>query len=272
MNSSTAVLANVAIAEEFFPRPIESSEILYKVGDLRVKIIRSDSFEFEKIRQLRDTVFRDAYGISNSSADPFSNDPFDTWAYHLAVEDTKNHRIVGTYRAICHDDESSFYSATEFHLNDILNLKGGKIELSRACIDPEYRSGTVISLLWRGISELVKEHNAKWLFGLGSIKGLDPLPVAKIIKHLQLKDQLINDLVITPQKDFKIENFENLVEDPSHEDLENVEIPSLLRSYLSAGALIAPNVAIDRGFNCIDLFTLLNLEKVTPIFSRRFLS
>ena len=53
---------------------------------------------------------------------------------------------------------------------------------------------------------------------------------------------------------------------------EPVEIPKLLRAYLSIGAKICGPPALDRQFKTIDFLTLLDLEAMPPMARQRFLS
>ena len=48
------------------------------------------------------------------------------------------------------------------------------------------------------------------------------------------------------------------------------QIPSLLRSYISAGAKVYGAPARDLEFQCIDFFTILNLEELNSSYEKRY--
>jgi len=51
---------------------------------------------------------------------------------------------------------------------------------------------------------------------------------------------------------------------------EAVQIPKLLRAYLTLGAKICGPPALDRQFKTIDFLTLLDLERLHPLARQRF--
>ena len=79
-------------------------------------------------------------------------DEYDELADHLVAVNVKTNEIVGTYRLI-HKDllpaEWKFPTEKEF---DISTLKNENImEISRAVVKKEYRTGSTVILLWRGL-------------------------------------------------------------------------------------------------------------------------
>ena len=65
-------------------------------------------------------------------------DKFDFRCDHLIIIDKKTDTYIGTYRMISSLFSRKFYSATEFHLDPILNLHGVKLELPH--LDDSVRS------------------------------------------------------------------------------------------------------------------------------------
>jgi putative hemolysin len=54
-------------------------------------------------------------------------------------------------------------------------------------------------------------------------------------------------------------------------ELTEVRAPKLLRAYLTIGAKICGEPAIDRDFKTIDFLTLLDLQTLHPRVAKRFL-
>ena len=55
-----------------------------------------------------------------------------------------------------------------------MSYPGEILELGRSCVDPTYRSGATMQLLWRGIAEYVFYHDISIMFGCASLPGTDP--------------------------------------------------------------------------------------------------
>jgi putative hemolysin len=53
--------------------------------------------------------------------------------------------------------------------------------------------------------------------------------------------------------------------------MPEVKAPKLLRAYLTIGAKICSEPAIDRAFKTIDFLTLLDLQSLHPRVAKRFL-
>lgn len=59
--------------------------------------------------------------------------------------------VVGTYRLLSPKgakDFGGYYSENEFDLSRLKSLSDVVVEAGRACIDPHFRSGAVLMLLW----------------------------------------------------------------------------------------------------------------------------
>jgi len=220
--------------------------------------------ELEEVLKMRGEIFFEEYGVAslNGSSDM---DRFDLQCDHLIIKLIETGEIVGTYRMLCSAFTPSFYSQTEFDLTEFLNTPGIKLELGRACIKKEHRKGSVISLLWRGIVQYAVETNADYLFGCSSIKTTSYSSVLDINESLRLNGQIGTEWSISPEAPyrFKPEEMEAATADW-------VEIPSLLRSYFSAGAKVYGLPALDREFNCVDYLTILKLNELKSTFERRY--
>lgn len=200
----------------------------------------------------------------------FDRDRYDQWADHLAIVDNRIGKIVGTYRLVNSAVSSDFYSASEFDIETIHGLPGGRVELSRACIHRSYRTGTVINMLWRGICEYVAASGARWLFGMGSLKTTDTAEIAAIYRQLMAEGVVDPNLKVTSRGDYRIPGFHRHVEAAVTSEQAASQVPALVRSYLKAGAMIGTDVALDADFNCADLFIVMDMQKVSAAFSRKY--
>ncbi|NLE02428.1 MAG: GNAT family N-acetyltransferase [Fibrobacter sp.] len=189
-------------------------------------------------------------------------DKFDFKCDHLIIIDKKSDSFIGTYRLISTNYSKKFYSETEFKLDNILNLEGVKLELGRACVHRDFRTGSTIALLWRGITQYMKETGTKYLFGCSSVKTTDKREIAAVYKYLK-KDFLAPEQYrVYPKGKFKIRNFDKLVESITPEEMEKAMelVPTLVKSYINMGAHICGEPAFDKKFKCADFLTLFNID------------
>jgi putative hemolysin len=226
----------------------------FDVGNYR--IFTGDSrFEVFQALQLRGQVFL-------SEENQIDMDQFDLIADHILIEDKLKGKIIGTYRLIANIFSDQFYSQTEFNINALLKAPGVKVELGRACIHPDYRNGRSIDLLWRGISTYLQLINAKYLFGCSSVFFNQP-NAEEIIQGMMKMDMPhlfeISAKVNYPQK-------ENFLSDSS------TAVPSLIQSYLNAGAVLCPQPYWDKKWNCVDFLTILDLDRISEKYKKHYFS
>jgi len=139
-----------------FSLPVTDTE----QGDLVVGLAQSDQ-ELEAIQRLRFDVFAGEYEAHVPDADTgIDRDAFDPWCEHLMVKDVGADRVVGTYRVLTPHQArraGGYYSESEFDLSGLGELKQSLVEFGRACIDSDYRNGSVLMMLWSGLAEILKQ-------------------------------------------------------------------------------------------------------------------
>lgn len=202
-------------------------------------------------------------------------DRFDMICDHLMIEDRESGRLLGTYRLNCSRFNQSFYSRTEFHLRNILQLPGHKLELGRACLLPDARNSMSIAVLWKGINRYMQMAGCRWLFGCSSIKTTELEEIASL--YLYLKDRYLApaELRVRPRRRFRISGLDSYAEfvrafSPDFLQDAPAMVPSLLKFYLKAGAMIGGEPALDREFRCVDFFTLLDMRTIDKSLQRKY--
>lgn len=237
-------------------------------GHFTVKTIDSRR-ELWQVYKLRYEVFHREYKNKRFPFG-FDKDRYDQFADHLAIIDNRIGKIVGTYRLLQGRGADDFYSASEFDISGFLSRSGSKVELSRACIHRDYRNGTIITLLWRGICEYVANAGARWLFGMGSFKTVDPRVAAEAFKQLTVEGRVDPSLQVPAIGKYVIPGLPQLIENAQISDNSANLVPALVRSYLKAGAVVGSDVAIDEDFNCADFFVALDMNAMSSTFSRKY--
>jgi len=203
-------------------------------------------------------------GLDAAFTSGFDTDEFDSYCEHLIVWDQRTRAVVGTYRL----QEGSaaarnigYYSAREFDFSPYETLRQRVIELGRACIHPDHRTGDVLMLLWKGIARYAANRHARYLIGCSSLSTQDPRFGSAMYRKL-LPKLAAENLRTAPTFPFSF---------PLIDADDDVEPPKLLRTYLALGARICGPPALDREFKTIDFLTLLDLDELSPSIRKRML-
>lgn len=219
-----------------------------------------DPKEIRRAQQLRARVFN---LVDNGTA--LDKDKFDDICLHLLVKDSLSDNIVGYSRILTTDlvsKPSEFYSASEFDLNQIIKPNQRYMEIGRTCVDPNFRSGAVIGMLWSKIGQFMNEENIDQLMGCASISMLDGGATALAVvnhlreKHFSEKHLRVEPIIPLPQFDIALEGKKH--------------IPALLKTYLRMGAKVCGEAYLDRDFNVADVLILLAKQDIAPRYLRHF--
>lgn len=241
----------------------------FNAGKYIVKTAESAE-EIDAVLRLRHEVYYKE--LLNTETDSgLDQDYFDTIADHVIVKTASDNTIIATYRIICSQFSKEFYSAGEFDISALVDLEGTKIEVGRACVKEEFRNSIVVILLWKGISEYVKNVDARYIFGCSSIKTTDILEIQTIYRYLSKNYLSPYSAYIQPHISFRAVNFHPSVEIPES-NLEGAKdfIPPLLNAYLNIGCLVAGEPAFDAEFKCFDFLTVLDVNVLPEAVKKKY--
>ena len=221
--------------------------------------------EILEAQRLRYRVFAEELGAHLPSKIPgVDQDLYDAYCEHLIVRDEANNRIVGTYRILspqAAQKAGSYYSETEFNLDRLKNLRDRMVEVGRSCIDPDYRTGGTIALLWSGLMRYMLANKHEYLIGCASIGMADGgHAAAGIFSRIKASMASLEYRVfpICPLPLHRIEGN------------QEAELPPLIKGYLRAGAEVCGDPAWDPDFNTADLLLLLSMAKINTRYARHF--
>lgn len=224
--------------------------------------------ELEEVLKLRYQVFI-REGLNKKTFMGVDFDRYDLLADHVLVKDLENNITIGTYRLLCSKFTSDFYSQNEFHLDLFLKSPGIKLELGRACIHPFYRNGMSLNLVWKGLGKYARLTRADYLFGCASVHTMDPKLSMALFHHM--KEQLGYHFDIQPTSKFSFKEEEIRGDHGMFSSVElEAKLPSLLKSYIKAGAQIHGLPAVDKDFDCIDFMTILNIPSMSEKYRTRY--
>jgi putative hemolysin len=220
-------------------------------------------------QQLRFEVFNVELqeGLGESWQNRLDADRFDAACDHLVIEHTPTGKIVGTYRlqtGTMAAAANGYYSAQEFDFAPFEPYRGEIVELGRACVHQDHRRSGVIDLLWRGIAAYARERGCRYLIGCSSLPSQDPALGRAM--HAQLIPEFLaaEPFRTSPRREQALPEATPLADCPKP--------PRLLRTYLTVGARICGEPALDREFGTIDFLTMIDLTTLPAAASARFLS
>lgn len=247
-----------------------------RLKKLEVKIAE-DQLEIEKALRLRYEVFNQEMGegLPQSASTGKDRDEYDLFCDHLIVVDHANeNHVVGTYRLLTKTralKNIGFYSAQEFDLSNIYKLDFEIAEVGRSCVHPDYRDGSVITLLWAGIANYIQTHNIRVLMGCGSLHSTDAEEVNMVYAFLRDEGHLVEEhLRVRPLPTSVHPGFREIELVGDRKSITK-RLPPLIKGYMRIGARIGGEPALDREFGTTDLFIYFDAESITNKYGNKFL-
>lgn len=220
-------------------------------------------------QRLRYRIFAGELGARLSSTqEGIDEDRFDEHCHHLLVRDRDTGRIVASTRLLTDDAAAragGFYSSTEFDLGAVAALPGRKLEVGRTCVDPAYRQGAAIAVLWAGLAGYIRISKIDYLFGCASIEMADGGLLAQAIMNRLRRHAFVReDRRVVPRVPLPVEGIAD--------DTVFATLPPLLKAYVRLGARACGEACWDRDFGVADVFMLLDVDDLDPSYSRHFMA
>lgn len=228
--------------------------------------ITQDPTEIDMAMRLRYRVFAEGMGAKLPNAEHgLDKDRFDDVCLHLIVKDVIADTVVGYSRILTSDMVAltgGFYSETEFDLRNII-LPGKKyMEIGRTCVDPEFRSGAVIGLLWSGIAQYMAANNVDYLMGCASI------PLHNGYSQAIAIVDYLRENHFTPEH-IRAEPRVHLPRTQVNLDGKK-RVPPLIKAYLRIGFKVCGEPFYDKDFNVADALVLMASGDMNQRYLRHF--
>ena len=228
--------------------------------------------EVESAFRLRFDVFNIELGegLDSSYHTQMDKDEFDEQCHHLIVTENSTNEVIGTYRMqdnTMAEAGNGFYTQSEFDLNgfdkEVLN---NVVELGRACIHRDHRSGRVLYLLWRGLAKYLELADKRFLFGCCSITSQNAAEGEAVYQYLVEKGHMHPKFLVNVQPEFECTSETG--DTPFNAE---VKLPQLFRLYLDVGSKVCSPPALDRTFKTIDFLILLDKSDLSEQSKALFL-
>lgn len=222
--------------------------------------------EIAEAQRLRYKVFAEEMGAQVSGTGGLDIDGFDAFCDHLLVRESSTHQVIGTYRILNPHQAAQaggYYSAGEFDLSRISHLFDRTVEVGRACVHQDYRSGGTITMLWAGLAKYMQMHHYEYMIGCASVPMNDGGHAAA-----SLFNRLKDDYLAPPE--YHVFPHNRLPIEALNQDMQ-VACPPLIKGYLRLGAYICSEPAWDAYFNTADMLVMLPLSRINKRYAAHFL-
>ncbi len=249
-----------------------------EAGCLRIRLAESVE-EVDASLALRYRVFCNEMGVkptAEMAAKEREFDSFDDYCDHILVfDETRGHgadSVVGTYRLMRRDSadrRGQFYSADEFDISPLIAYEGGILEVGRSCVDQDYRTGSTMQLLWRGIAAYIFHYRIDILFGCASLPGVEPsrlvMPLSYLYYH-HLAPAPVRARA-RPERYVRM-NILDPAEISTREALR--ALPPLIKGYLRLGGFVGDGAVVDRAFGTTDVCIVVKTDRITEKYYRHY--
>jgi putative hemolysin len=244
-----------------------ASALSAKRGERLFVEIATSEQEVREAQALRYRVFGEEMGAKLKGEAGYDRDEFDDHCQHLLVREAQAGHVVGCTRLLTDENAARlgrFYSESEFELQNIRRLEGRLLEVGRTCIAPEFRQGSAIAVLWSGLAGFIQLHGFDYLFGCASVPlGEADIQAAAIMNRLRRQALSSETLRVTPRAP--------LLTTQVADDVLDAPLPALLRAYVRLGAKACGEPCRDPDFGVADVLMLLDIDDLSPAYSRHFL-
>ncbi|WP_019203934.1 GNAT family N-acetyltransferase [Tsukamurella sp. 1534] len=151
-----------------------ASETLIPGAEYEV-VLTTRPEDIETVQRLRYAVFGSEPGFESSMAgvtDGRDADRFDEFCDHLVIRHKPSEAVVGCYRILPPPGAiaaGGLYLATEFELGALDPIRPQTLEMGRACVHADHRTGGVLCLMWAGLLAYSDLRGIRYAIGAVSV-------------------------------------------------------------------------------------------------------
>ncbi len=242
--------------------PAAIPDLQVEAGSYLVRFARTPD-DLDRVLRLRYEIFNLELGegLDESHATGRDEDELDARFHHLLIQRRDSLSVVGTYRMQTAEMArlgGGFYADPEFDLSTLPDsVRDATVEIGRACVAKDHRSGRVLHLLWRGLAAYLEWNRKHYFFGCCSLTSQDPAMGVAVHRHLEASGFVHPTLTVAPRPGSRCEL-------PPGHPLPAPHLPALFQSYLHLGAKVLGPPAIDRLFKTIDWLVILDTREFDP--------
>ncbi|MBB1498637.1 GNAT family N-acetyltransferase [Paracoccus sp. MC1862] len=248
-------------------------------GWLAVRLGGDDS-DLRAAQRLRYRVFVQELGGDGPMVDHeagLERDEFDAMVDHLMLVDTRRDpaagdHVIGAYRLLRSDVAERFgryYSESEYDLSPLKASGRRLVELGRSCVDPAFRGGSGMFLLWNALADYVLDNRIDILFGVASFHGTDVAPLAQALSwlhHRHLAPPELRPVARPPH----FQRMDLVAPESLNRQAAIAAMPALIKAYLRLGGVVGEGAWLDHDFNTTDVFLLMDTAAMSDRHRRYY--
>ena len=215
-----------------------------------------------KVKKLRYESF-----FGESDKNKYDSDEFDKSCDHLVAIDKSisDDYIVGTYRLLLKPKfvkSQKFYSQTEFNISKLTKKRSlTLLEAGRSCVHKNYRDGSVIKLLWRGLATYIVQNQVDIVFGCASFPSSNHNLFRNQLSYLKHFHPSPQYLKTKPRWNLKVK-FRTIDKKLLNSNEEFRKLPPLIKAYIRVGAYVGSGAIVDKEFDTTDVLIVLETKKM----------
>ncbi|MBU3029879.1 GNAT family N-acetyltransferase [Paracoccus marinaquae] len=238
--------------------------------DIRIATSECDLLAAQRLRY---RVFVEELGGSGPLVDHearLERDEFDEVVDHLCLVDRRRSaedldHVVGVYRLLPGtraEEFGRFYCDGEYDLTRLRASGRSLLELGRSCVEPAYRGGTGMFLLWNALADYVLDLGIEILFGVASFHGTDIQALAPALSWLH-HHHLAPEALRAVARAKGYQPMDLIPADRLDRREAMVGMPALIKAYLRLGGLVGEGAFVDRAFNTTDVFLMMDTKAMS---------
>lgn len=246
-------------------------DTVLSAGRYTVRFARTRA-ELAMAQQLRyEVLYRESGGRPSAQMQERQReeDHWDAFGLHVIVSDSQLAgsglpAVVGTVRLIPKNLLSSqpLYTEMAFDLQRVFRRFSNALEISRFCIHPSGRQGSILRLIWKFALQYIYVRSFDVLIGCASFKGADISRHRDILSYLY--DHHLADVTTQPlARSDRAIRISDIYRPQSEWKEAQQSIPTLMRGYLKVGAKISDRAIIDPVFNTVFVCIYADTEDLT---------
>ncbi|HAJ57739.1 MAG TPA: hemolysin [Candidatus Omnitrophica bacterium] len=244
------------------------------MSDFLIKLAQGPK-EVESAQRLRFEVFNLELkkGLKAAHESGLDRDEYDPICDHVLIIDKKSGATIGTYRLLLRSRlgaDGRFYSENEFDLANIRKADGEILEMGRSCVHKDYRSNSILLLLWQRILSYVEDHRVRYIIGCPSLYTMDTAEISSVYSLMKKEYLAPREFRVYPKEKASVPGLSDSVPLDGQERKVLLKLPSLIRSYIKIGAQVCGEPALDPEFGTADFFMLLDVSRMADSYLRRF--
>ena len=205
-------------------------------------------------RALRHAVFVSELGAAPGADAALEGDAFDDGCDHVLVRDTARPGagVVATARLRAGTD----WTGRSFDLRALTDRHLRIAEIGRVCLHPDYRGGAATLALFDGVTKVLRARRVQAAIGTASFPGADPRPHLPAMRALRALAPAPPDWDVAVRGDGAVQVLGAAPRGAM------AGVPSLVKTYLRAGAWVGAGAHVDPAFGTVDVCLILDMARL----------